>query len=257
MTQAAAAEAPPPPVEEKSKVDEKIVKLEALEKEGRHITALIKDRDEKREISATDRSTANESQREADKADEEVDEALAQLYRITRDQDIPPLFRKGPAIPEDGAAIPEDGAWRFVTLACLAEPAIKPGILSKLATADIKTMGGLCDFQQKYGDMWNRDIKGVGKAALDNIAEATTAFWQRWAATTQATPPGTTSDAPPAPGGQGEVKEAPPKACGKCGAEVSPLVEAKDPKDATTTMYLCLKCLPEPPAPAGGLEPTS
>lgn len=227
MTQTQAAEeVPPVPPEEKKPVDEKIVKLEALEREGTHIAALIKVRDEKREIAATDRATANESQKEADDADEDVEDALVKLYHISRDQDIPPLFRPEPAVPENGA-------WRVVTLASLAEPAIKPGILTRLAGAGIETMGSLCDFQAKNGDMWNRDIKGVGKVALDNIAEATTAFWERWATTQgQAAETAAGGALPPAEGERAPSPDTPPASGG--------------PGEAT-----------EPPEPAGGLEPTS
>jgi hypothetical protein len=200
--------APEAAAEKKPPADEKIVKLDALEKEGRHIAALMKFRDEKREIAAADRATANKSEKEADEADEDVSDALVKLYHITRDQDIPPLFRTEPA----GPAMAEDDAWRVVTLASLADPAIPPGALSKLAGAGVETMGNLCDFQKKHGDQWNKEVKGIGKVALDKIADATTAFWGRWAASKPKEAPAATEGAPPPAGEAPTAQDATPPA---------------------------------------------
>jgi hypothetical protein len=227
MTQTHAVETPPtPPLAEAKSADERIIKLEAIEKQGQRCAAAIAAVEEQKKIYSEDQSVANESKRELETREEYGDEQLAQLYRITRNEDVLPLFRKEPAIPENGA-------WRVVTLASLAEPAIKPGILARLAGAGIETMGALCDFQAKNGDMWDRDVKGVGKAALDHIAEATTAFWQRWATTQGQAAETAAGDTPPA----AEGAQAP--------SPVTPPAEG-GPGEAT-----------EPPEPAGGLEPTS
>ena len=76
------------------------------------------------------------------------------------------------------APAPADDAWRNVLLRDLT-PEIKPGILKVLLEHQppIVSMGDLADWQKEKGDYWAKDIKGIGKAACDSIAEATDAYW--------------------------------------------------------------------------------
>ncbi len=78
-------------------------------------------------------------------------------------------------------ADPDDDSWRAVLLEDLADPALKPGVLKNLAENNppIVTIGDLTDWQEHKGDFWHKDIPGLGKAAADNIADATEAFWER------------------------------------------------------------------------------
>lgn len=67
----------------------------------------------------------------------------------------------------------------LVELADLTEPHIKVGILKVLAEAGIRTLGDMAERQEKDGDFWAKNIKGVGKAAQDSIADASDAYWVR------------------------------------------------------------------------------
>lgn len=71
-----------------------------------------------------------------------------------------------------------EDAWKLVPLADL-KPAISPRYLKALAEniKPIVTIGDLTDWQAAKGDFWAADIKGVGKAAQDEIAAATEQFW--------------------------------------------------------------------------------
>jgi len=75
----------------------------------------------------------------------------------------------------------ESGDWEQVDLADLKDPHIKVGILKVLSENDppLRTLGDLSKVQKADGEFWAKNIKGIGKAALDNIAAATDAFWAR------------------------------------------------------------------------------
>lgn len=83
--------------------------------------------------------------------------------------------------PFEDQSLPADTAWRAVLLRDLSDPSIKPGVLKALLENDppIVMLGDLADWQAAKGDFWGKDLKGVGKAAQDQIAEATDAYWAR------------------------------------------------------------------------------
>lgn len=71
-----------------------------------------------------------------------------------------------------------DDAWRAVPLADLG---IKATTLKILAdhTPSLTTMGELCDWQEKKGDFWAKDISGVGPTKRSEIEDAQLAHWQK------------------------------------------------------------------------------
>jgi len=76
---------------------------------------------------------------------------------------------------------PAQDAWQAVSLMDLKKPHIKVGVLKFLAENDppIRTLGELTAWQADKGEFWAADITGIGKAAVDNIANATDAYWTR------------------------------------------------------------------------------
>jgi len=72
--------------------------------------------------------------------------------------------------------------WRDVRLDELSNPAIKPATLKILAEHEpaIVTIGDWVDWQETKGDFAIKDIKGLGKAAADSIADAMEGFWATW-----------------------------------------------------------------------------
>jgi hypothetical protein len=88
-------------------------------------------------------------------------------------------------------------SWRPTPLADLKNPAIKPNTLKKLAENEprIITLGDWTDWQKQHGDWAFKNIKGLGKAAADNLADACYTFWAEQAkakkkAATEAESPG-------------------------------------------------------------------
>jgi len=73
----------------------------------------------------------------------------------------------------------DDDDWREIDLDRLPGPGLTPGILKKLAenSTPITTLGELTDWMNVNGDFWYRKIRGIGKAAVDRIADACEAFW--------------------------------------------------------------------------------
>ena len=72
-----------------------------------------------------------------------------------------------------------DESWRLTTLASLG---LKISIRKKLEDHEpsISTVGELTDWQSKKGDFWIKDIKGLDKAARDEIDNLMAAFWKDW-----------------------------------------------------------------------------
>jgi len=83
------------------------------------------------------------------------------------------------AVADENPVAPGDTDWKAVELADLNEPFIKVGVLKVLAENGINTMGQLAEWQAGKGDFWAKNIKGIGKAALDSIAAATDAYWRK------------------------------------------------------------------------------
>ena len=83
--------------------------------------------------------------------------------------------------PADTPLAEIDETWQDVKLADLVDPAIKPAAIKALEDNNppITTLGELTDWQALKADFWIKDIPNVGAAAAENIADATTGFWER------------------------------------------------------------------------------
>ena len=83
--------------------------------------------------------------------------------------------------PADTPLADAEADWRDVKLADLADPAIKPATIKALEENNpaITTLGELTDWQALKADFWIKDIPNVGAAAAENIADATTGFWEQ------------------------------------------------------------------------------
>lgn len=86
-----------------------------------------------------------------------------------RDEDSPPA--------NDEAADPLDESWRSVTLEGLG--ITKPRIVKALTEREpsLSTLGAIADHSAKHGDFWAVAIKGVGKAAAQEVTDAIDAYW--------------------------------------------------------------------------------
>lgn len=94
---------------------------------------------------------------------------LRGLIRGSREEH--PLFD---AAPETGSSGPVSAdAWREVEIATLEIPA---ALATRLYEAEIETIGDLVDYQSAGHQLV--DIKGVGQAKGDKIADALEAFWR-------------------------------------------------------------------------------
>ncbi len=93
--------------------------------------------------------------------------------------------------PDAKDAPANDEHWRRFFLGALDGPTIPHRTIKALAENDppILTLGDLSDWQEKKGDFWAKDIKGVGTAAAGKIADATDAFWARMDLNTRSSPP--------------------------------------------------------------------
>lgn len=82
------------------------------------------------------------------------------------------------APPAEPPAPAADDAWRAVPLDSL-KPEIPPKKLEILAQHNppITTMGELADWQEKKGDWWWRDIKGLGEKGMTAVVESQDAFF--------------------------------------------------------------------------------
>jgi hypothetical protein len=183
-------------------VDDPLLKLSAIEKQA-HANGISRKALAAKVLAEVDARTLHTAAtKEREKAEEAYNAGLEKLDRIASDEDKlqdMPLLNQPPAVPEDDA-------WKVVALASLTSPGLSAGLLGKLAAVKVETLGALADFQQKHGDQWYREVKGIGKAALDKIADATEAFWRRRASSPLVTAPEASPPAEGQPGGQ----EAPP-----------------------------------------------
>jgi hypothetical protein len=73
-----------------------------------------------------------------------------------------------------GEPAADKDAWCKLPIDTLKLPA---GLLKKLGAADILTLGDFVDFQERHGDHWTADLKGVGPTAAEKISDAWEAFW--------------------------------------------------------------------------------
>ena len=115
-----------------------------------------------------------ESQAETKAYKTAFDAAVDRLRGMIRDSEPLPLFDSDGMPP----APVEPSAWEAVRLDSIADPAIPPGALQKLADAGIETIG-----QVSKVDLTHKgSVAGIGSAAACKIADSIDAFWKRWGA---------------------------------------------------------------------------
>jgi len=180
MTQAATAEAPPAveaaePLIPDSIAQELIICSQRLEDA----------RDRLDELS--------EKRREARAGVEALVTEQQNILKQVREGYGPLFAADGPSPSEQEAAKLVDGvgrekdpagdpdAWKAVLLSHLRDPHISNRVLKPLFEHEppIVTLGDLTAWQAEKGDFWLKDVKGLGKAAADEIADATIAYWER------------------------------------------------------------------------------
>jgi len=76
----------------------------------------------------------------------------------------------------DAAA--DERSWRAWPLESLTSIGLQPRALKAMAGAGLETVGQLSDWQNKHGDFWIKEIKGMGKKVGDNVADAMERFWR-------------------------------------------------------------------------------
>ena len=116
---------------------------------------------------------------EARRQAKEALEAAQEVYNEASERVL--TYRKKDGFPADSplakTAKAAPDAWRGVKLVKLG---LKPRTLKAFAahTPPLTTLGQLTDHQEKAGDFWAKDIKGVGPKVQDEIADATERFWK-------------------------------------------------------------------------------
>lgn len=107
----------------------------------------------------------------------------AQVNRLTslirKSTERLPLFDKKPAATVEAGD--EEEAWREEPLAQLANHGLSDSVIKALDDAEILTFGQLTDWT-KTGNRKTEDIPGIGPARAEQIADATAACWEAWAA---------------------------------------------------------------------------
>lgn len=81
------------------------------------------------------------------------------------------------AVEKQADPVPADDAWRSVTLEELN--ITKPRVVKALTEREpaLTTLGAIADHSAAHGDFWMDDIKGVGKAAAQEITDAIDKYW--------------------------------------------------------------------------------
>lgn len=69
-------------------------------------------------------------------------------------------------------------SWLSISLSDLQDPSVPPKVLKSLSdsTPSIVTIGDLVAWQEEKGDLWLRDIKGLGPAGVELLRVACTNY---------------------------------------------------------------------------------
>lgn len=128
------------------------------------------------------KSTVEEKKEALKTAEGNVDELTRKLWQTLAEIKNPPPLYDAEALPTgNGKAAPdlkEDESWRAVSIRS-AMPGLGKRTYDALDSKNLETMGEFIDWQMK-NQGWLTNIDGIGKAAVDKIADAQEAFLAKW-----------------------------------------------------------------------------